>query len=124
MSLKAQNSEGERKLDSDGPEADGAAENVPQNDARPPNKRQSFSCDKKACSSNMAWEKTRLNEKRLVTSVCRTTTTCHAGLRWKISSVNNLATLVVSAVVAEQTGQNLRCNSMVSSRSKERKDSR
>ena len=44
---EAQNSEGERKLDSDGPEADGAAENVPQNDARPPNNHQSFSCDKK-----------------------------------------------------------------------------
>ena len=44
---EAQNSEGERELDSDGPEADGAAENVPQNDARPPNKRQSFSRDKK-----------------------------------------------------------------------------
>ena len=44
---EVQNSEGDRELDSDGPEADGAAENVPQNDARPPNKRQSLSRDKK-----------------------------------------------------------------------------
>ena len=44
---EAQNSEGERELDSDGPEPDGAAENVPQNDAWPPNKRQFFSRDKK-----------------------------------------------------------------------------
>ena len=43
----AQNCEGESELDSGGPETDGAAENIPQNDARPPNKCQSFSRNKK-----------------------------------------------------------------------------
>ena len=37
--LEAQNSECERELDSNWSEPDGAAENVPQNDAQPPNKR-------------------------------------------------------------------------------------